>query len=237
MATTMRASREPAARRAQYLKSRKPRQCKQCESDLELGSKKQLCDTCRSTPNPRCKKCKKVKPLSRFSHDSSRPSGYFPWCMDCQAKGVRAGAWQNPEDELNGHVCPMDDTPIRGHRNRRFCSNSCKDRASTLRNKYNLSPAQYRELIANTGGKCPICGDTPTSWQVDHNHSTGKVTGVVCIGCNVGVLAYSNHSIEYVKSLLAYLSETPAERAGIDARVPPEYDQKSNIHKRWKHGR
>jgi endogenous inhibitor of DNA gyrase (YacG/DUF329 family) len=178
-----------------------------------------------------------VKPLSAFSHDSTRPSGYFPWCKKCQGDGVKAGAWQDETADLNGNVCPLCDTPIRGHRNRKFCSNSCKDRVSTIRNKYRLTVEEYRKLVDDTGGRCPICGDRPTVWQIEHDHNTGSVTGVTCSPCNIGLLAYSNHDVSRVESLLSYLKNTPASRLGIDAKVPSDYDQKSNLHKRWKYGR
>lgn len=228
-------SRSPEARRAEYLKNRKPRPCGQCGSPLELGSKKRLCDPCRETPDPRCKKCKKVKPLSKFSHDSSRPSGFFPWCKDCQLKGTKSAAFQDESAPLNGNICPLCDTPIRGHSNRKFCSNSCKDRVSVVRNKYSMTVEEYRSLLSDADGFCPICKERPTSWQIDHNHSTSRVTGVVCIKCNVGVLAYSNHDAEYVRSLLSYLEKTPASRLGIDAEVPEKYDQPSRLHRKWQY--
>jgi hypothetical protein len=219
------------------MRSRKPRPCKQCGTDLEPGTRKHLCETCRATPNPRCKKCKKVKPLTRFSYDASRPSGHFPWCMDCQKDKNKSASWQDETAPLNGHTCPLCDTPIRGHSNRRFCSNSCKDRVSTIRNKYKMAVGEYRRLLDDTGGVCPICGDRPTVWQIEHDHGTGLVTGLVCAPCNVGLLAYSGHSIKRVKALLSYLEETPASRLGIEARVPEEYNVSSNLHKRWNFGR
>jgi Recombination endonuclease VII len=213
--------------------TRIPRKCTQCDVDIELGSKKRLCPTCRATPNPRCKKCKKVKPLSRFSHDSSRPSGYFPWCMDCQIAGVRSGAWQNPEDELNGHICPMDDVPIRGHRNRRFCSNTCKDRTQALQRKYGLTVPQFRALVESTGGECPICKNHATQWHVDHNHTTRLVMGVVCSACNVGALADTYHDADMIRRLLLFITDSPASQLGIESYAPEGSDHPSNFHKTW----
>lgn len=230
-------SRTPEARRDQYLRSRKQRKCKQCDNLIDLGSRKLLCDPCREAPNPRCKKCKKVKPLSRFSRDATRPSGYFPWCMDCQNSGTKSAAWQNPNDELNGHTCPLCDTPIRGHRNRRFCSNSCKDRVSSLRSKFGLDVADYRRLVDATAGRCPLCQNRVTQWHVDHNHKTGKVTGVVCAACNVGALAYTYHDPGYAARVALYLSETPADRMGIVAVAPEGATQPSKIHKVWGNSR
>jgi hypothetical protein len=213
-------------------RSSKTRTCKHCENLIELGSRKQLCDTCRTTPNPRCKRCKKVKPLSAFSRDAGRPSGYFPWCMNCQHAGVMAGAFQDETAALNGNICPMCDTPVRGRANRLFCSITCKDRIAVLRRKYHLTPEQYKKLVADTGGFCPICKEIPTVWQVEHNHITGEVTGVVCIGCNVGLLAHSRHDVKRAQGLVDYLTETPASRLGILSIVTEQ--ESSNLHKVWK---
>jgi len=208
------------------------RQCKQCGS-ADLKPHCRLCEACRATPNPRCKKCKKVKPLSRFSHDASRPSGYFPWCMDCQVAGVKAGAFQSPDDEPNGHICPMDDVIVRGHANRRFCSNGCKDKAKDMRSKYNLTPAQYRAIIDANAGLCPLCKGRATSWQMDHDHNSLRVMGAVCSNCNVRGLAYTYHSIEYVRRLLDFLEHPPALRAGVDALANPDVQVPSQLHRTW----
>lgn len=152
--------------------------------------------------------------------------------MECQRAGVKAGAFQNPEDELNGHICPMDDVPIRGHRNRRFCCNGCKDRASNLRSAYNLTPRQYRDIVEATGGKCPICLKAPTSWQVDHNHSSLRVMGAVCINCNVHALAYTFHDPAFIRRLLDFVENPPALAAGVDA-LAKEQENKPGLHKVW----
>ena len=181
----------------------------------------------------RCKKCKKVKAASKFSNDSTRADGKFPWCMSCQQTSTLP--FQNSDDPLNGHICPLCDTPCRGHANRRFCSRGCKERVTTLRNKYGLTPQQYRTLIDDTGGKCPVCGRNPTQWQVEHNHRTGKITGVVCKVCNVGALAMTFHDVELIRRLLSYLEEPPAERLGIHITVPAEKAGRSQIHMRWRY--
>lgn len=228
------ASRKAPARSAEYQKARKVRHCSQCEVALDASSRARLCDPCRSTPNPRCKKCKKVRPLSRFARDVTRPSGYFPWCMDCSMSAQ--ARFQNPEDELNGHVCPLCDTPIRGHKNRRFDSETCKDRVKNLKAKYDLEVSEYRRLVEATGGRCPICQNRATQWHVDHDHRTRKVTGVVCSACNVGALAMTFHDVEFVKRLLEYLQWTPASTAGIDRLVPEDQNRPSTLHSMWKRG-
>lgn len=229
-------SRSPEARQAQHAKSRKPKSCTRCGADMELGTHKRLCPTCRATPDPRCKKCKQVKPLSKFSRDTSRPSGYFPWCSDCAGEGIAAGKFQNPEDEPNGHICPLCDTVVRGHKNRRFDSATCKDRVKSLKTKFNLEVEQYRALVDATGGRCPICQNRVTQWHVDHDHKTRKVTGVVCSACNIGPLAMTYHNIELIDRLRTYLKFTPAESLGIEALAPEDQNRPSQLHRVWARG-
>lgn len=213
---------------------RELRKCARCQVDLERGYLKARCVECAKIPDPRCKKCKQVRPLSRFSVDNSRPSGFFPWCMDCQNDGTAEGKFQDPEAPLLGGDCPLCDTPLRGHRNRKFCSAGCKNRSHGLKKKYGLSVDQYRELVESTGGRCPICKRKPTTWHVDHDHKTRMVTGAVCSPCNVGLLACSGHDISLVISLFKYLKETPAERLGIVALAPlQESARPSRLHETW----
>lgn len=210
----------------------KQRVCRRCDAPLAIGWRKFTCPTCWNTPDQRCKRCKKVKPLSNFSRDSTRPSGFFPWCMTCQGEGVRAGAFQNPQDPLNGNTCAVDDTPIRGHANRRFCSNTCKDRASSLKEKYNLTVEQFRLMVSATGGICPICQKRPTEWHVDHHHRTGVVFGIVCSMCNVRSIAYTYHDVDLARRLVSYYENSPAEQLGI--RVLANVARQSALDKVWK---
>jgi hypothetical protein len=185
----------------------------------------------------RCSRCRKTKAASKFSNDATRADGKFPWCIECQLDGKAAQRFQDSGAELNGHVCPMCDTPVRGHRNRRFCSAKCKDRVAALKKRFGLSVEQYRALVAATGGRCPICACTPRMWHVDHDHRTSLVTGVVCQGCNVGPLAASQHKVERVQALLAYLEHTPAAQLGIEAYAPEEASRTPNLQGIWGYGK
>ena len=190
------------------------------------------------TKRRRCKKCKKVKAASKFSNDRTRADGKFPWCMLCQQSSTLP--FQNSDDPLNGYICPLCDTPCRGHANRRFCSRPCKERASLLRRKFNLTPQQYKDMVADADTVCPICLKHPTQWHVEHDHRTGKITGVVCGACNVGALAMTYHDTAFIRRLLDYLEKPPAERIGVFATVNEAWnaaDKKrgSRLHKRWQY--
>lgn len=55
-----------------------------------------------------------------------------------------------------------------------------------LKHRYGLSAEMYNALLATQGGGCAICGQTKTRRRldVDHNHITGKVRGLLCGKCN-----------------------------------------------------
>lgn len=76
-----------------------------------------------------------------------------------------------------------------------------------LRRKYGITEKDYEKLLAKQNGKCAICGFTPydrakfegklgkqgslpinyRNLHVDHCHKTGKVRGLLCWSCNVGL--------------------------------------------------
>lgn len=197
------------------------RRCAYCHEPLTLAKRKYHHD-CRgpamaavAKTRKRCGKCAKSRSIRSFPLDPTRPDGRFPWCKTCHtAYQTARSQFQDPDAPLNGRTCPVCDTPIRGRVNRRYCGQPCSGKASALRKKYGMTVAQYRKLVVDTGGLCPICLCTPSRWNVDHNHGTGEATGVCCTRCNVGLLAFSNHDAELAQRLADYLKGDPGAKAG-----------------------
>lgn len=49
---------------------------------------------------------------------------------------------------------------------------------------YGLTKEQYDHLVLAYGGRCPLCcREKPL--VIDHDHSTGKVRGLLCLSCNL----------------------------------------------------
>lgn len=57
--------------------------------------------------------------------------------------------------------------------------------------KYKLSVIQYLYLFKFQDFKCAICQTLEPNgkggWHIDHNHTTGKVRGLLCHHCNTAI--------------------------------------------------
>jgi hypothetical protein len=95
--------------------------------------------------------------------------------------------------------------------------NSTKGRATSrrgrLRREYGFSPEAYDKLFAAQNYGCAICGESKTEHTnarcsalcIDHDHVTGKVRGILCRLCNIGIGAFRDNTglllktIDYLK--------------------------------------
>ena len=81
--------------------------------------------------------------------------------------------------------------------------------ANGLARLYGLSRPAYDALVEAQGGRCKICGRTPSGQRnfkrlhVDHNHETGEVRGLLCPRCNVAVGFVESH--ENIEEVVDYL--------------------------------
>lgn len=59
-------------------------------------------------------------------------------------------------------------------------------RAHNLKKDFNLTVEEYDAMHEAQGGVCAICGRPQQGKRlaVDHDHTTGKVRGLLCTACN-----------------------------------------------------
>ncbi|WP_407543808.1 endonuclease domain-containing protein (plasmid) [Deinococcus radiomollis] len=125
------------------------------------------------------------------------------------------------ERQMDCESCGASITMRRG--NRKYCT-ACLNgrhvalhahrrtsRASKLRLNYNLTLAQYDDMVKERNGVCDICKKVPKGQQgslcVDHDHETGRIRGLLCSPCNraVGMLG---DTYEGLMRAIAYLAPT-----------------------------
>lgn len=76
--------------------------------------------------------------------------------------------------------------------------------------RYGIDNIRFQELLAAQDGKCGMCkmphepSDQQTGLDVDHDHSTNRVRGLLCQRCNKG-LGLLQDSIEVLLAGIEYL--------------------------------
>lgn len=150
-----------------------------------------------------CRACGQWLTLDLFHGDKRRWDGLAFYCRLCSAaerRAYRARVRTSPTAHAQflatkraqyarRHPTPSD----RSKQHRRY--------------KYGLTPADHARLLADQAGVCAICrmpGRTARGLDVDHDHLTGRVRGLLCHPCNLGLGAFKD-SPEMLQTALAYL--------------------------------
>lgn len=94
----------------------------------------------------------------------------------------------------------------------RACRNDeqeLRHREGELRRRYGITPADYDRLLSAQGNCCAICKGPPTksyrAFDVDHDHETGRVRGLLCRRCNIGISYFEDGSFR--ENAVVYLAE------------------------------
>lgn len=84
---------------------------------------------------------------------------------------------------------------------------SKKARHYKLMDRYKITADEYDAMLERQGGVCAICKKECTSGNrlaVDHDHSTGRVRGLLCMHCNT-LLGSAKDSSNTLSSAIEYL--------------------------------
>ena len=97
-----------------------------------------------------------------------------------------------------------------------------------LQKNYGITINQFEAILAFQRGKCAICGKDLTAVDakpnVDHDHRTRILRGIVCNYCNHWVIG--NLSLKQARAVADYLSCPPAVKAGFTITIPPKKRKK-----------
>jgi hypothetical protein len=89
--------------------------------------------------------------------------------------------------------------------------NICIDCRHTQRKITNISTFEYAKLLVEQNNACAICGVSATELKrelnVDHNHETNKIRGLLCHHCNIG-LGNFRDSTTLLSVAIEYLERT-----------------------------
>ncbi len=84
-----------------------------------------------------------------------------------------------------------------------------------LRSIYGITLEQKKQMLADQGGVCAVCKPpdpkSKNGWHVDHCHTTGKIRGILCNGCNPRLGWYE----QYSEGIVTYLEKHDGSKDSI----------------------
>lgn len=114
----------------------------------------------------RCRRCLQVKPLDAYSPSARGVFGRFSYCKACQSEYVN-GKWHERDEEARAR-------------------DRLRMALGDARRKYGEEGVAVA-LRREAGEGCDVCGRRGDRMAIDHCHTTGKVRGLLCMGCNVAL--------------------------------------------------
>ena len=134
-----------------------------------------------------CTTCHVEKPLTEFWKDRSKKHGYTAKCKPC--KTVNFNAYRKAH----------------GYDHRRYWKNPAGERERHLKRKYGVTLVEYARMLTAQGDACAICcRRQERAFDVDHDHLTQAVRGLLCTNCN-RMIGHSADSPERLEAAAEYL--------------------------------
>lgn len=96
---------------------------------------------------------------------------------------------------------------MRGYAKKYYHSHKEKTREYQIQHRYGISGDDFLAIWDNQGGRCAICRKSFAKQFdvcIDHCHKTGKVRGLLCRNCNIG-LGHFGEEPEVFNRIVKYL--------------------------------
>ncbi len=159
-----------------------------------VGSHVTLCVSCKVVILPtgnrmiRCRECQKSHTRSLNTalqgrrRESKRP------LVNCEICGKEFKRWGTRK--FCSDLCYQIDASRRGAERAKTDKGKRSNKDFLLRRHYGITLNQRDELLKSQGNVCAICKKgfiKERHKHVDHDHLTGKIRGILCHGCNIGI--------------------------------------------------
>ena len=148
-----------------------------------------------------CTKCGVGKPVEAFHNDKAKRDGRHSHCRQCLSEYYRERRINDPDFVAK---CRERSKKYRTENREKWRSMIT---SATLYKKYGITLEEFRQMSKEQGDVCLICEEecnTGHRLSVDHDHTTGKVRGLLCRKCN-NVLGHAGDNPEILRKAIQYL--------------------------------
>ena len=184
---------------------RRRNECKTClkvyarkQYALKKGGRLEARRESREADPKRCIKCEEEKPLNEFGfhnrkkgqHRNMCKSCWFEWAKEYNAS-PRGRGFRKDWNEKNAEKIVAYKELYRNDPKKKEAA-KVYHRKRWLMQQFGITIKDYDKMVKDQDGKCAICGTTESrincdNFAVDHDHETGKIRGLLCHNCNVGL--------------------------------------------------
>lgn len=133
-----------------------------------------------------CVQCGQLKAAAAFRPSKKEQDRHAARCIECQ-QGLKAD---------------------------RIARKVPKKKAYWKKSKYGISESRYNEMLGAQGYACAVClkpHSTEKVLCIDHDHSSGRVRGLLCSHCNTAI-GYFRDSPMFCRAAAVYLENHHPDR-------------------------
>jgi hypothetical protein len=187
--------------------------CKDCKIEYPTSNfhKKRLNKKKEQTYSPYCKSCHQDRAAGKRTPRQPYIPPLFKVCIKCKVEKSVSEFW--PRGGRQKGQVDSYCKPCANERKKIWDDdNKYRRKLVLIKNLYGIDEEEYVGLINRAAGRCESCGDPFIgSWKdqmnVDHNHTTGVVRGMLCSSCNIALGLLKEDEIR-IEKLLSYLRRT-----------------------------
>jgi len=181
-------------------------ECKECHNQYQrtrylerLGKFKRTVRAEKREADPKkCIRCNEVKPLSEFTIHDQNKGQHRNFCHECELIWSRKYHKSPQGKEKRKEWVDQNKEKIEEYKEvyrndpERTAKAKVYSRQWRLMKDFGLTVDDYDRMLKDQNGGCAICGADDSGnkrdhFAVDHDHKSGKVRGLLCYQCNVGL--------------------------------------------------
>jgi hypothetical protein len=127
-----------------------------------------------------CRTCKREKSIDDFWKNNIYKDGRYTECKVC--------SYDKHKENLKKRLAI--DPQYSAKRQKAWAQRGRNDVRRRIKNLYGITLEEYDKMFLEQGNKCDLCGLDFVEGKrvaIDHDHNTGKIRGIIHLGCNSAI--------------------------------------------------